>query len=171
MQGSSKEGGGVEAVPAPGARLDALDWGLGGCCALLLAGLTGVTVVDVVGRYWFDTPLSGAFEITQMMLCALIFAALPLTTRASEHIEVDLLYGYLPRPIQKVATVLATLLSATVLGVVAWRLLAQALRLGEDGAVTNALSLPLAPVAWFAALLAAVSAVLALLRLTRGRGS
>ncbi len=168
MQTTGEEGG-ANSTPQSSARLDVLDWGLGGCCALLLLGLTGVTVVDVVGRYWFDTPLSGAFEITQMMLCALIFAALPLTTRAGEHIEVDLLHGHLPRPIRAVTAVLATLLSATVLGVVAWRLLAQALRLGEDGAVTNALSLPLAPVAWFAALLAAVSAALALLRLTGGQ--
>ncbi len=144
-----------------------LDWGLGGCCALLLLGLTGVTVVDVIGRYWFDTPLSGAFEITQMMLCGLIFAALPLTTRAGEHIEVDLLYQSLPRSLQAAARVFATLVSAAVLGVLAWRLLIQATKLGADGAVTNALSLPLAPVAWFAAALAAVSAVLALLRLSK----
>ncbi|MBC6405940.1 MAG: TRAP transporter small permease [Rhodospirillales bacterium] len=142
-----------------------MEWVLGGCCALLLAGLTAVTVVDVIGRYWFDSPLIGAFELTQLMLCGLIFSALPLTTRAGEHIEVDLLFGNLPRPLQSLFRVLSRLISAVVLAVIAWRLMQQAIRLDRDGAVTNALSLSLAPLAWFAALLAALSAILALTRM------
>ncbi len=146
-----------------------LDWSLGGCCALLLAGLTGLTMVDVIGRYWFDAPLTGAFELTQLMLCALIFAALPLTTAAGEHIEVDLFYSRMPRGLQSFVHLLGAGISALVLGVIAWRLAEHALRLAHDGSVTNALAVPLAPLAWFAALLAALSAALALLRLGRGR--
>ncbi|MDO5369539.1 TRAP transporter small permease subunit, partial [Paracoccus sp. (in: a-proteobacteria)] len=58
------------------------------------AGLTllmvVVTCIDVVGRYLFNRPFGGAFEITQMSLAALVFVALPLTTRARAHVEVDL---------------------------------------------------------------------------------
>ncbi len=156
---------GADEAGRAGAPLSLLDWLLGGCCALLLIALTAVTAVDVAGRYWFDAPLAGAFEITQMLLCSLIFAALPLTTRAGGHIEVDLLHAHFPRPLRVLSGLLACLLSAAVLAVIAWRLVEQALRLAEDGAVTNALSLPLAPVAWFAAALAALSAAMALLRL------
>ena len=38
-----------------------LDRILGVCCAALLAGLVGLTVVDVIGRYWFNAPVAGAF--------------------------------------------------------------------------------------------------------------
>ncbi len=145
-----------------------MDWSLGTCCALLLAGLTGLTMVDVIGRYWFDAPLSGAFELTQLMLCALIFAALPLTTAAGEHIEVDLFYSRMPRPLKRAVLILGAGVSALVLGVIAWRLALHAIRLAHDGAVTNALSVPLSPLAWFAALLAALSAAIALLRMGRG---
>ena len=67
-------------MPAPGAARPApplrraLDLALGGCCTALLAGLVGLTVVDVIGRYWFNAPVSGAFEMTQLMLGALVFA-------------------------------------------------------------------------------------------------
>lgn len=151
-----------------GGRL--LNRALGGCCAALLAGLAGLTVVDVVGRYWFQTPLPGAFELTQLMLGALVFAALPLTTAAGEHVEVDIAYGVSPPGLQAVMRWLGACLSAAALAAIAWRLALHALRLAEDGAMTGGIAVPLAPLGWFAAVMAALSAVLALLRL-RGRAA
>lgn len=145
----------------------ALDLGLGGCCTALLAGLVGLTVVDVIGRYWFNAPISGAFELTQLMLGALVFAALPLTTIAGEHVEVDMAYGVAPAPIKLLMRVLGAVVSFLMLSTIAWRLAAHAARLAEDGATTNALLIPLAPLGWFAAVLAALSGLLALARLTR----
>ncbi len=132
---------------------------------VLLAILAGLTVVDVVGRYWFNAPISGAFEITQMVLGALIFAALPLTTISGEHIEVDMAYGLSPPLVKSAMRIIGAGLAAIVLWVIAWRLGAHAIRLVTDGSVTNALSIPLAPFGWFAAASAALSGVLALLRL------
>ena len=45
---------------------------LGVGAALLLFSLILVTCVDVVGRYFFSAPLSGAFEITEILLAALV---------------------------------------------------------------------------------------------------
>nr|WP_321443732.1 TRAP transporter small permease [uncultured Cohaesibacter sp.] len=69
---------------------------LEGIAALLVTGLVLVTCVDVVGRYAFNAPLSGAFELTQVCLAALVFVALPLTTLHGGHVEVDLLLPFLP---------------------------------------------------------------------------
>lgn len=60
---------------------------LGVGAALLLFSLILVTCVDVIGRYFFSAPLRGAFEITELLLAALVFTALPLTTERREHIE------------------------------------------------------------------------------------
>ena len=135
-----------------------IELGLGICCALLLAGLTGLTVVDVVGRYWFNTPVRGAFEITQLMLGALVFAALPLTTSRKEHVEVDMIYGMVPPVMQSLMKGIAWSVSTVTLLILSWRLAAHAERLMEDGAVTNALDIPLAPLAWIAAVSALLSA-------------
>ncbi len=59
-------------------------------------------------------------------------------------------------------------LSAAVLWAIAWRLVAHSYRLAEDGAVTNALSIPLSYLGWFAAAMAALSGFLALVRLFAG---
>ena len=141
-----------------------LNLGLGACCTALLAGLVGLTVVDVFGRYWFSAPVSGAFEMTQLMLAALIFAALPLTTVAGEHIEVDILYEHARGGLKAAMRIFAGTLSALVLFVIAWRLADHAFGLAEDGAVTNALLIPLAPVGWFGSAAAVLSGIVALAR-------
>ena len=41
------------------------------------------------GRYLFNRPLRGAFEITELMLLVLIFAGLPLVSCADEHVTLD----------------------------------------------------------------------------------
>jgi TRAP-type mannitol/chloroaromatic compound transport system permease small subunit len=42
--------------------------------AAVLMALMVLTCVDVGGRYFFNRPVWGAFELTEMMLAALIFA-------------------------------------------------------------------------------------------------
>ena len=66
-----------------------LDRALGAAAAVLLLGLLAVTTADVIGRYIFNWPLRGAFEITELLLLALIFAGLPLVSRADEHVTLD----------------------------------------------------------------------------------
>ena len=149
----------------------ALDLGLGGCCAFLLAGLVGLTVADVIGRYVFNAPLAGAFELTELMLGALVFAALPLTTLAGEHVEVDMAFVVSPPAVKTVMLWLSGLVSTAALWTIAWRLVLHGTRLAEDGATTNALSVPLAPLGWFAAAMAALSGILALARLWAEAGN
>lgn len=154
----------ADPAPSGGENESRLTWTLGLLCGLLLFGLIALTCTDVVTRYWFNAPINGAFELTELLLAALIFAALPLTTAAGQHVEVDLLAGLSGKHARRVMNGLAALVSSLVLTVIAWRLALHGLRLFEDGSVTNSLTLPLAPVAWLAALSCAASAVIALLR-------
>lgn len=131
---------------------------------MLLFSLIALTCTDVVARYWFNAPVNGAFELTELLLAALIFAALPVTTGAGAHVEVDLLAGFSGPRARRAMQVLAALVSGLVLALLAWRLALHGQRLFEDGAVTNSLALPLGPVAWLAALSCAISGVIALLR-------
>lgn len=137
---------------------------LGVGAALLLFSLILVTCVDVVGRYFFSAPLSGAFEITEVLLAALVFAALPLTTERKEHIEVDLLNVVLSDTLKRYLSAFAGLFSAALLATLAWRLASHALTSAEHGATTNALGIPLAPFGYLAAFSCLVSAFIAFLR-------
>ena len=146
-------------------RYGLLDLWLGGCCAFLLMGLVALTVVDVVGRYVLTAPLPGAFELTELMLGALVFAALPLATKTGEHVAVDALFDASPRRLRTALDWLGGLASAVALWVIAWRLAVYSVRLANDEAVTDALLVPLAPLGWLAAGMAALSGLLAVARL------
>jgi hypothetical protein len=66
-----------------------LDRVLGAAAAILLFCLMALTTADVIGRYIFNWPLRGAFELTELLLLTLIFAGLPLASRADEHVTLD----------------------------------------------------------------------------------
>jgi len=146
-------------------RYERLDLWLGGCCAFLLMGLVALTVIDVVGRYVLTAPLPGAFELTELMLGALVFAALPLATMTGEHVAVDALFDASPPRVRTALSWLGGLASAAALWIIAWRLVVYSARLANDEAVTDALLVPLAPLGWFAAGMAALSGLLAVARL------
>jgi len=133
----------------------------------LILGLTALTAADVILRYGFNAPVSGAFELTEVMLAALIFAALPLTTARDEHVTVDLVDAALGRRGRRAVRLIGDAVSAVVLALFAWRLGVQASRLAADGTTTFTLTVPLAPLAAFAALACALSAAVALARLVR----
>lgn len=137
---------------------------LGVAASLILLSLILITCVDVIGRYVFDRPLSGAFELTELLLAALVFLTLPLTTERKEHIEVDLVAAVAPQRFNQVLTAMAGLFSAAVLATLAWRLASHAFSSYEDGAVTNALSIPYAPFGYLASFSCLVSAFIAFLR-------
>ena len=141
-----------------------LERSLGVMAAVLLMVLVGVTCVDVVGRYVLNTPLKGAFEMTEVLLVALVFAALPLTTERREHVEVDLLAFLFGDKANRVLIAFGGLFSAAVFATFAWRLWIQSGKSATDGAVTNALEIPLAPFGYAAAFACIASALIAVLR-------
>ena len=100
----------------PGSHLWRLiEMGLGGLVVILLVALIAVTCVDVIGRYFLNTPLTGAFEMTEILLAALVFSALPMTTERRAHVEVDLLAGKFKGGFEKLMLWSSALFLAAVL--------------------------------------------------------
>lgn len=135
---------------------------------LLLAAMVVVTCIDVVGRYLFNRPMKGAFELTEVLMAALIFAALPAITARREHIAVDLLDRYFSRRAAQVRSAVIELGSALVAGALAYIFFEQAKQTYADGLYTQALQISLAPVVFFAMGALAVAAILHLLVFKRG---
>ncbi|WP_152527880.1 TRAP transporter small permease [Lutibaculum baratangense] len=133
-----------------------LSLGLG--AAIFLLAMMLVTTVDVAGRYLFATPLPGAFELTQLLLAATVFAGLPLVTLKEEHVSVTLLSERLKGRAAALHGALSSALSAAVFIVVARQLGVQAMRLASYGDTTSLLRIPMAPLAWTMSVLAGLTA-------------
>lgn len=131
-----------------------------GLTVAVLAALVVVTAIDVVGRYLLNQPLAGAFELTELLMGALIFAALPLVTMHRQHIAVDIFDIYVPTALRRWQEVLVQTASGVIQFVLTWVFLELAAQMKSDGLHTHALQLPLAPVVYFAAAAALVAGVM-----------
>lgn len=136
----------------------AFDDALGTLAAAILFVLMMLTTVDVAGRYLFNAPLPGGFEITELMMAALVFAAMPAVTRREDHIVIDLLDFLVPPSLVRTRQVIVNLLCAVLAGLWAWRTWTLGIRLDGYGEVTEYLQIPLAPICWFIAVMSGVTA-------------
>jgi TRAP-type C4-dicarboxylate transport system permease small subunit len=136
-----------------------LDRALGAAAAILLFGMVALTTVDVVGRYLFNRPLRGAFEVTELLLLTLIFAGLPLASRAGEHVTLDFIDQLLgPRGRSLLSRAVDLVCGVIVLGL-AWRVWVKAGKIAGYGDTTDVLRLPVAPFVYFMTLMVAVTGV------------
>ncbi|RYH02126.1 TRAP transporter small permease [Salipiger sp. IMCC34102] len=63
--------------------------------AASLFAMMALTFADVILRSFANAPIPGAAEVTEILLAATVFAALPATSLWGRHIAVDLFDGYL----------------------------------------------------------------------------
>ena len=140
---------------------------LGAIAATVLMVLMVLTCVDVVGRYFLSQPVYGAFEITEMLLAGLIFAALPLVTLRGEHVTVDVLDPITPDWAYRVQHVVACVLGALSTGYLAWRLWVRAASLLAAGETTAQLKFKLAYLTYAMSILMALTAVALILLVLR----
>lgn len=140
---------------------------LGVLAAVLLFVLMVLTCVDVIGRYFLSQPVFGAFEITEMLLAALIFAGLPLVTVRNEHVTVDVFDPITPDWIFRLQHVVACAIGCVATGYLAWRLWLRAVNMDAAGETTAQLKFKLAYLTYAMSLLMALTAVALLLLVFR----
>ena len=63
---------------------------------LLLVGVMGMTVVSVLGRYLFNAPVPGDYEITELAIGIAAFAFFPYCHISNANIVVELFTGRMP---------------------------------------------------------------------------
>ncbi|MDP2087371.1 MAG: TRAP transporter small permease [Gemmobacter sp.] len=140
---------------------------LEGVISLALIAMAAVTVIDVAGRYLFNAPLQGGYEISELMMGLTVFAALPLATRAESHLAIGLMTDRLHGRARRVHRIVILLSTVAALAFIAWRMGVQAQILHRSEAATGSLQLPLWPLAGVMAGLAWLATVVAVVLVLR----
>lgn len=135
--------------------------------AVFMFAMMALTTIDVAGRYLFNTPLEGGFEIVSYLMAFIVFASLPVTTATDSHLSVSLLGGKLRGGGLRVYRVIIQAISAIALIVIALRIAAQGQLLSQSQQVSGYLSFPLAPIAWGMTFFATMAVVVVLIMLVR----
>ena len=102
-----------------------LRWVRGGIAfvgGLMLLVMMALTIVDVVGRYIFNSPLGGAGELTELILVSVIFMGLPAVTLEKEHTTVDLFTARMPLWTERWRALAIGVFSCVILSTIAWQL-------------------------------------------------
>lgn len=139
----------------------------GGAAGILLFTLMSVTMVDVVGRYVFNSPLPGGNELVQILMAAIIYVALPSVCRQEGHITVDLLDALTPEKAVPVRQIVTNLAAFGILAFICWCLWVKAEDLVETKGTFEFLTWPHAPFAYGMAVLSGVAALVFLANLMR----
>lgn len=133
--------------------------------AVVLLLLVALTCIDVIGRYFFNSPLVGAVELVQICMGAITFFSFPLMFLRNDHIIVDLIphfrRGYLGW-VTSLVFLAITFFVATKLGL---RVYDYAVRAFEDGDVTEYLLIPRYPVVGFITAAIFTAAAITVLRI------
>lgn len=118
MSPRTSAGGGAGAADAVLALLRRLEKGLHilACTALFLLML--LISADAAGRYLFNAPVEGAYEITELyLMIAIVLFGFGTTQRTGGHVRITLLYDNLPPGVRRVCEALFLLAALAVFGV------------------------------------------------------
>jgi TRAP-type C4-dicarboxylate transport system permease small subunit len=109
--------------------------------AACLMGMTLLTCVDVVGRF-FRHPVFGSVELVTVMATIAVAAAMPFTHKEQGHIGVEILVRLLSPKKQCITDIFTGVLSLILFAIVTWRMTTYAADIRESGEVSLNLQLP-----------------------------
>jgi TRAP-type C4-dicarboxylate transport system permease small subunit len=122
--------------------LDALARAFAFAGGAVLVGVTGMSVVSILGRTLRGTPVPGDFELVQVGSAVAIAAFLPYCQLRNGHIIVDFFTVRAPKRVQDVLDAFGALVLAGVMGVLAWRTIAGLLTVKASHEVTMIVGFP-----------------------------
>ena len=116
------------------------------CGGILLFTLMGIIVVDVTGRYLFNSPLYGSLDLSITFLVLIVASAIAYGGRTGAHVTADIFATLLGPWFEWINGIFIKLFAAIVTAVWCWRLFVtgrMAARLGES---TLLLNIPFEPI-------------------------
>jgi TRAP-type transport system small permease protein len=123
-----------------------------------------LTFADVVARYLINRPIRGAFEITELTLLVLIFAGLPLVSRADEHVTMDFIDRILPARARVAWLRVMHAVCAAIMFFLTWQVWIKATRIASYGDTTDVLLITIGPFVYFMALMIALTGLVHLFK-------
>jgi TRAP-type transport system small permease protein len=130
---------------------------------VVLVALMLLTVADVVGRYFFNSPLNGVFDLTQFSVLIMTFLSFAYCGFRGAHVMIELLYDRIPKGAQFICRRGSNAVGAVLFAVIAWRAVIQSFDVREFNETSQLLTIPFWPfyyvVAFGAGLFALVLAI------------
>lgn len=130
-------------------KLKKLSRGIGYIGAFALFVMMLLTTTDVVGRYLFNKPILGAYELTEYLVLILIFSFLSNAQAHKDHVSVDLIFTKFPHKFRFVVNLFNHIVCFLLTVLISWMSFLKALELKEVGEASPNLVIPDYPFVFF----------------------
>lgn len=132
----------------------------GAMCAAALFAIMALTFFDVIGRKVVSQSIPGAFEITELLMVAVIFAALPLVSERGEHVVFDSLDSFLPSWFSKIQQAFINMVCGAAMLALAYLMLRTGNQFAQNGDVSAQLHIAKAPFIYGMSIFCAITGIL-----------
>ena len=126
---------------------DAINAASNEIAAVMIMVVMFLTSADIIGRYFFNKPVMGAYEITLGLMVFIVFLAFAYTQRVGANMRALILVSRLPKNLQTALNVFALLAGAFIFGIITY--MGWGYAMGSFHArefMTGSLALPLYPI-------------------------
>ncbi|MEC4768988.1 TRAP transporter small permease [Halomonas sp. CUBES01] len=109
---------------------------------VLLMTAIGMSLVSMLGRRLFSTPITGDIELLQMLVAVTVACFLPLCEVNDRHIRVDIVATLFPARLNRALLAISHLMLALVSALLVWRTALLAVDSLDYGAQSVQLGIP-----------------------------
>lgn len=88
---------------------------------IMLAALMLLGSVDVVGRYFFNVPVKGTFEISEILLAGIVFFGWAYAMSTGGHVTVDTFFYHFPPRVRAVVGAATSFVSMVIFVLIGWQ--------------------------------------------------
>jgi TRAP-type C4-dicarboxylate transport system permease small subunit len=113
----------------------------GGC----LVAMMFLTASDVALRYFFNKPISGAFDLTEYMMAIVFAFGLPYCAVHKGHIKVEILIDRIPKKAQAIINGIILIISLGLFSLISWQSLLYGKIQFDTSIVSSVLLIPRYP--------------------------
>ena len=131
---------------------------------LVLVGLASLILYDVILRTFFNHPLRGGFELTEVAMSVIVACGLPYTAIKNGHVSVDIFSNVLDRPSLRWFNFAVHGFGAAMLALLAFQSGKHAISALTYGDLTNMMRIPLFPFKAGVAISACLFAIVLVIR-------
>ena len=135
--------------------------------AVALFAIMALTFFDVGGRKLLSNSIPGSLELTELLMVAVIFAALPLVSLRGEHVVFDSLDSRLPQAFRTIQRGLVHVLCAAAMLGLAWLMWQTGNDFRASGETTAQLGIPKHPFIYGMSILCGLTGLIHLILLGR----
>jgi len=86
-----------------------------------LAAMMFLMAADVVGRYFFNSPISGGLELVEYLMAVIVPLSIAYCALQGAHVSVELLVDRLHPAVRQVIKIFTSTLSIVFVGLISWQ--------------------------------------------------